>query len=184
LKVEFRASDSSGRTGAVFGAATASANGEFTYRNALPSNYRVTLANLPAGYYMKEMELANIDIRTQPLTLIRTPESGVRIILAKGGALQGTVADASQQPVADQQVVLIPDDFRNRADLYKTARTDATGRFSILGMAPGTYKAYAWQAIEPFRYFDEDFVRRFDDRAVSVRITESSSSTANLSLIP
>ena len=58
------------------------------------------------------------------------------------------------------------------------------GRFVIRGVAPGDYKAFSWQTLEPFRYFDSDFIRESDDRGSAVHVTETSGFTANVTLIP
>jgi hypothetical protein len=183
VEVELLPVNSNGQTSRAFGSAMVSAEGEFTVKNIIPYFYRVTVSNLPAGFYVKEAQLANVNLLTLPLALTRPPDGSMRIVLAKGGALAGTVIDTPQRPVPNQQVVLIPDASRDRGDLYKTATTDANGRFSIQGIAPGEYKAYAWQTIEQFGYFDVEFVRRFEDKATPIRITEASEATVNLTLI-
>ena len=69
-------------------------------------------------------------------------------------------------------------------DRYKTARTDANGNFLIRGIAPGNYRIYAWESLERFRYFDEEFVRQFEGIGRSVRIEESARGTIALDMIP
>ena len=44
--------------------------------------------------------------------------------------------------------MLIPDQGRDRPELFKSAQTDASGHFSLRGVYPGGYKIYFWEAID------------------------------------
>jgi len=67
----------------------------------------------------------------------------VNIVLSTNvGQIDGTVDDARLLPFAGAQVVLIPEQFRDRA-VHKTAASDQEGRFTLRGIAPGNYKLYA-----------------------------------------
>jgi len=78
----------------------------------------------------------------------------------------------------------VPDRFRDRADLIKTAVTDKDGRFTIRGIPPGEYKIFAWEAIEQFAYFDPDVLRQFEQLGKAVSIPESGKITLEVKLIP
>ena len=87
-------------------------------------------------------------------------------------------------PESGIQAVLIPDRFRDRFDLYKTAVTDENGQFTMRGITPGDYRLFAWEGIEQFAYFDLDFVRQFEQKSQPVRIPESSKVNINVKIIP
>ena len=118
---------------------------------------------------------------TQPVALTSSQQPSLEFVVAKGSEVVGTVTDSASRAVTNQQVVLMPE-LTGRSDLYKTATTDKNGRFTIQGVAPGEYKAYAWKVLEPFQYFDPEFVREFADKGTAVRIA-GSSATANVKLI-
>jgi hypothetical protein len=173
-----------GSMGPVFGTLKMAPDATFTYTNMPAGEYRFSLSGVPADFYVQQARLGTIDALSQLLTLTRQPDAPLQITLAKGAAVSGAVTDASSRPVPSQQVVLIPDRMPNRPDLYKTATTDANGRFTMQGVAPGDYKAYAWKTIEPYRYFDSEFLRGFEDRGSIVRVTETSGATVDVRLIP
>ena len=173
-----------GQLGRVMGVMTKGPDGTFTYTNIAAAEYRVTMSGIPEDLYAKEGRLGNDDVLTQTLTLARQPQASLQITLARGAVVTGTVTDAASKLIANQQVILIPDGQRNRPDLYKTAVTDANGRFTVRGVAPGNYKAFCWQTLEPFRYFDSDFMREFDDRGSAVHVTGTSGATVDVKLIP
>jgi uncharacterized surface anchored protein len=90
--------------------------------------------------------------------------------------------DETSQAVAGKEVVLIP--ASRRPSLYKTATTDAAGRFLIQGVAPGDYKIFSWQTLERYRYFDTEFLREFEDQGIAVTVTEASRVNADAKIIP
>ena len=141
--------------------------------------FRVTLDSVPADYYVKEIRFDKNDILNTPLQFAGPVPEPMEVILS---AAAGQIAGSVGSPNA--QVVLIPDTNRTRIDLFRTATTDASGRFTLRGITPGDYKIYAWEAIEPYAYFDPDFVQRAQSSGRAVRVTESDRLTIDLKLIP
>jgi hypothetical protein len=82
------------------------------------------------------------------------------------------------------QVVLISDRFRDRRDLLKTATTDQNGDFTLRGIAPGDYKLFAWEEIEPFSYYDPEVLRRYEEQGRSIKVSESAKVTVEAKMIP
>jgi hypothetical protein len=142
----------------------------------------MSLTGIPAGLYIKEARLNNNDILSAP---VRTSTSGsLQIILsANGGRIAGVVLDETRRPVPAIEAVLVPANNRERADLFKTAATNAEGRFTFSGIAPGEYKLFAWSDAEPYAYFDSDFLKGFDELGHAVRIVESSTQSVDLRVI-
>jgi len=155
------------------------ANGTFQVQNMKRGRFRVTLDSVPADYYVKEIRFDKNDILNTPLQFAGPVPEPMEVILS---AAAGQIAGSVGSPNA--QVVLIPDTNRTRIDLFRTATTDASGRFTLRGITPGDYKIYAWEAIEPYAYFDPDFVQRAQSSGRAVRVTESDRLTIDLKLIP
>jgi len=86
-------------------------------------------------------------------------------------------------PAKGAQLVLVPDHSRHRVELFKTTVTDQNGRFSIRNVAPGDYKLYAWEAIEPYSWFDPDVLKLYEQSAQPVHLTESARQTVDPRLI-
>jgi hypothetical protein len=125
------------------------------------------------------------DAFLEPVTIGATAPDPIAISLTRGnGRVRGQLLNAQDQPVANAQVVLIPAKLRGRIDLYKTATTDATGVFDFSGILPGEYRAFAWRSIQPFRYFDKDFLKAFEDRGESVVAEDGASRNITVRQIP
>jgi Carboxypeptidase regulatory-like domain len=105
------------------------------------------------------------------------------VLSSKAGQIDGTLVDDKSRPLPGLQAVLVPDQSRYRIDLYKTTITDQNGHFTIHGITPGDYKIFAWEAMEPFAYFDSDFVRQSEQKGKPVNISESSKITADVKVI-
>jgi hypothetical protein len=160
-------------------------DGVFSLENALLGEYRVTVAYPQRDVYVKEARFDSVDVLNQPL-LISGPTSGtLNIVLSsKAGQIDGTLVNEQSRPVPGAQAVLVPDQSRQRIELYKIAVTDQNGHFTIQGIMPGEYKIFAWEAMEQFAYFDSDFLRQSEQKGTPVNISESSKVTAQVKVIP
>jgi hypothetical protein len=108
------------------------------------------------------------DVLTSTVTLAPTELLGnLNIVLASnGGVLSGEV-----RGVPNATVVLVPEKKGIlRVDLYKTVMADHRGEFTISGIAPGRYNAYAFRRIQQGVYFDDAFLQRFAGWAVPVEV--------------
>jgi hypothetical protein len=102
-----------------------------------------------------------------------------------GGQIDGTVLNTQQQPAGGATVVLVPGTgLREQTRLFKDVATDQTGHFSVKGIAPGDYKLFAWEDIEPGAYQDPEFLKPFESLGETFSIREGSRETTQLKLIP
>jgi len=101
-----------------------------------------------------------------------------------GGALRGRVTDRQGRMVPDARVALLPatplSSEARMPILYRTARTDENGSFTLSHLAPGVYVAYAWsqtrgefaERIEG--YLDPEFVKTYDGRGRIIKVGSGS----------
>jgi hypothetical protein len=86
-------------------------------------------------------------------------------------------------PAENAIVVLVPSGGRKRAYLYRSAATDAIGRFGFKEVAPGDYKLFAWDDVETGAWQDPDFLRLYESKGRPLRISGSNSEDVQLLLI-
>ena len=162
-----------------------SPQGGFTLENVLPGEYVVTAQSLPPGYYVKDARIEHADALDRPIVVSGPVTGSLSVVLSsKGGQVEGVVVDIRRRAVSGIQAVLVPVRRPARPDLYRTAVTDQSGRFTVRGIPPGDYKVFAWEAIESFGYFDEDLLRRSEQDGASVRIAESSRERVEVTVTP
>jgi Carboxypeptidase regulatory-like domain len=188
-RIRVQLSSSSAQLGPAFQpmpqAQPVNADGTFREDSAFPGEYRASVVPLPPGFYVKEIRFDQADALNKPLVFSGSISSPLEVILSPRAAqLDGTVTSEKQQTVPGIQVVLIPDQHRDRTDLYKTAVTDQNGRFTIRGIAPGDYKIFAWEVLEQFSYFDPDVILRFESRGKVIHLSESDKASVEMKVIP
>jgi protocatechuate 3,4-dioxygenase beta subunit len=163
----------------------ASTDGTFRIENIWQGEYRLALAGLPAGYYVKEARLGDVDILSGSFKYSGIETKTLNVVISpRTGQVDGTITNSQGQPVPGARVVLIPERNRDRAELFQPATADPSGHFNIIGVAPGDYKLAAWEFIEPFAFFDRDLLKQADDVGKPVRVTESSKQTINVISVP
>ena len=162
------------------------ADGTFTLQQIVPDDYRLNVTGMPRNSYVKTARLGGIDVLGTGLRVDRQPNGQLEILIGTDtGAADGTVVNEKQEPAVNVTVVLVPDPGqRNRTDLYRTTSTDALGRFHVEGIAPGDYKAFAWESVESGAWQDPEFIRQYEDRGKTLRVTESGQTTIELRILP
>lgn len=156
-------------------------DGSFNFENVTPDRYDVSVRFLPAGYYLKSARLSDQDVLESGFTMAGGTAKLDLLISPAGGQLEGVVIDNKQQPAKAATVALIPEPERqSRLALFKTATTDQTGHYSIQGIAPGSYKVYAFEDLPPGAYQDPDFMKSFEKSAESVTIAEGAHESKQL----
>ena len=167
----------------VSGEATFSTDNDFTIDGLLSLEYRLSVTALPPGLYVKEARLNNTDALAQPLRNLHSGDKLDIVIGAGAGLVEGVVTDDNGRPAPGFPVAVIPA-LQAHVDQYKDAVTDVNGRFRIPNVPPGDYMLFAFEEIEPYVWFDSDFLDRFKVQGRAVRVEGSSQNAVELKLIP
>jgi hypothetical protein len=161
-----------------------SADGTFRVDNIVPGEYRVFVAPLPPDVYVKQARFSQNDILNSPMRFSSADSGTIEILLSsRGGQIVGSVLNDRQRGVPAVLAVLIPDRQRDRIDLYRTSMSDANGLFSLRSIAPGDYHLFAWEALDPYAYFDPDVLKQFESKGTPVHIVESAKENVDVRII-
>ncbi len=152
-------------------------DGAFKVENVRPGEYRIAVAGMPEGFYLKEARAGQTDILNAPLRYGGGEASGLELVLSPN---VGTL-DGSTEPGA--QVVLIPARDRERTDLFRPVTADTAGHFAIPNITPGDYILAAWESLEPFSFFDPNLIRQAEMSGKALRIEESAKQTLSVTAI-
>jgi hypothetical protein len=162
------------------------AEGAFRVENAGPETYRVNLAGLSEGYWIKAIISGGQDILDSGIDLNSGPPEPIEIILGSGvGSLTGRINDDKDIPAAGASASLVPDPYKpNRPELNHSAPTDQNGNFKLTSIRPGNYKLYAWESFDYETIFDPENLKAHEASAKSVTIKPGSTEQLTLKSIP
>ena len=135
--------------------------------------------------YIKDVRYGDATAIKDDFTVTRGEPSTLEIIVSSRGArVQGTVRDADGLPLAGVSVVLVPElSRRENYQLYKMQSTDQYGNFDLRGLAPGDYKLFSWEEIEPDSWQDPEFLKPFEDKGQRINLHDDDRNTVKITAI-
>jgi hypothetical protein len=157
------------------------ADGTFALNAVSDEQFRVIIPALPHGLYLKQATLDGNDVLNHYAPFSEGPLD--IMVSSRGGQVEGTVTDNRRRPMAGVQAVLVPDEGRDRPDLFKFATTDTNGHFTISDAAPRDYKLFAWEDLDLPSYFEPEYLKRFEQQGRPVHVSESLRQTVDVQVI-
>jgi hypothetical protein len=150
------------------------------------SEYRLSLNGaLPQGFYLKEATLGGIDALRNNLRIREGDSASLNVIISPNAAVvEGMVRNEKLEPMPGSTVVLLPEQDRNRTELFQQAIADHEGRFRLSSVPPGNYRVLAWEALVPNTYFDKEVLRPVEQRSIPLQLRESARQSLDLTAIP
>jgi len=164
-------------------------SGNFEWKSVNPGNYIVQVfGGNGQDFFLKSVTLGGRDIATG--FTASGPTTLDVVISTKGGMVEGVVVEKekdvdNQHPVANATVVAVPEEkYRKLPDRFAIGSTDQQGRFTIHGVAPGSYTLYAWQDLEDGIWHDPDFLKSQEANGTALKVEEGSHQAVELKLSP
>ena len=112
------------------------------------------------------------------------PQGEIQVVLSdKAGRVRGVARSENGAPFSNITVVLIPDQLRQRFDLYQSTTSEANGAYHFDHIAPGQYKLFAWEDIEKDAWRDPAFMRLYEATGKELSIGESSTMEMDTTVI-
>lgn len=152
----------------------------------LPANTYKVSASFLGDRYLASARYNGRDVLGPGLSVDSTSEGKLELVIdGPHGSANGTVRNATNEPVSDAFVVLVPaPDLRKNADFYATAYSDQQGRFVIERIRPGEYTLFAWEFLPPFAYRNADWLKQYEPLELRITVDKGSQLTPNLRVIP
>ena len=154
------------------------AGGTFTIPFLPPGHYRaeVLFASGPAAAnsFVADIRQGGASVFDDGFVLSHGSENPVEITLnSNGGSIEGNVLGVDRKPVPRTTVVLVPAVSRRKNPaLYKTVQTDTQGHFAMTGIAPGSWRVFAWESVQPGAYQNAEFLHPYEERGTGVMVAD------------
>jgi len=158
-------------------------DGTFTFKGVAPDMYHPTFSGL-GNLFVKAIRCGNTDVTENGLDLTAGVGCSLAVYLSANGAqIEGSVQVDDAHAAKAGPVTLVPVGT-NRTDLFRSVWSDDVGHFKFEGVAPGSYRLYAWESVDPnaVRY-DPDYVRPFESQGRNVRVAEGAHESITLKRI-
>jgi hypothetical protein len=157
-------------------------DGSFELKNVGVDSYWVNVSGPAPDAYLKTARYGSSDALGNFRVNSGSDATLELVGSARGAHIQGVVMNSDPVPVSGVWVTLIPEDS-NQKRFFQSARSRANGKYEFRGVAPGNYLLFSWDNIEEHEWDDPEFLKPFKSQAVSIRVTEGESKTADLTLI-
>jgi len=154
---------------------TVNPDGTFVVPDVAVLNYTVAVMGLTEDFYISSARMGGTDILQRGFQLNGDPSGPMEIsISGLGGRIEGLIRTAQGESASAARVVLVPElPLRHRIDSFRVTSTDQYGRFSLRGVAPGSYKLFAWDEVPMGAYFDPDFLGLVEDKGRVVKVDKN-----------
>ncbi len=164
------------------------ADGAFEFTNASPGQYKVGVQFGKRSAYVKSVRQGDREMLGKLIEVGANANDPLTIVVSsKVAALKGMVerADPSAPPGV---IVVEPLSRPVEADTFFGSRAalpqvDQNGAYEVSNLAPGKYRVFAFESINPFDAYNAAILKRLASQAAEVDLRESETRELNLKQI-
>jgi hypothetical protein len=145
--------------------------------------YHAYIRNLQDDYYLKSIAISGHDLPPDNV-VVSGRQGDLEIVLSPAGArVEGTLFDAKGEPTRGS-VLLVPDVPQpGPPDLFRRTSADSKGKFTLRGVAPGSYRLIAIESMNlETEINDPDFLRTLGNRGEGLLVDENGRYTVSAKL--
>jgi hypothetical protein len=167
------------------GNARVRADGTFEL-NVPDATYRIEASSECTECYVKSAKINGTDQLEKGVQIVGGVSQVIEVVYGnRSGSVDGVVTKSDQLPARGATVLLVRDPpLQGKLTRFKEGTTDQYGRFTIRGVAPGKYKAFAFATAPGFDDFtDPEFMGPLESKGESVSVEENGKQTLQLKLI-
>jgi len=146
-------------------------------------HYYARALNLPEDYYLKSVAISGHEMPPDDVLVSGTRGDMELTFSAAGAQVEGVLYDSKGEPTRGS-VLLAPDVPQpGPPDLYRRTSADSKGKFTLHGVAPGSYRLVALESLNLDAEINEpDFLRTIGNRGQNLSVEENGKYTVALKL--
>jgi hypothetical protein len=161
-------------------------DGSLLFHQVSAGKYRLDITR-PESLYIKSVQWGTQEITDSGLDLLSgiPPRTELTVTLGTdAGQIEGIVTNEKSEPAVDATVTLVPTGGHRSRQFHKSAVVDSNGHFVIRGIAPSSYKLYAWDKVDTNAVvFDPDFLRPYEILGQSTDVAANDKKVIELKVI-
>jgi hypothetical protein len=158
-------------------------DGTFKLIDLSPEKIRFTVSQATASY-VKAINIGGQDVKDSGIDLSNGGGGNIEIILStKVAKVDGNVEKQKQEDAPGTIIVAKVGPAGELIPGGLNARVEDSGKFSLASLAPGEYKLFAFEEVDLTTASDPEFLKKFEDRAASVKIGEGESKNVSIKQI-
>jgi protocatechuate 3,4-dioxygenase beta subunit len=183
--IALRPTDSLSRTGMGIAAAPrAEVRGGFSVAGVPEGHFRFEM-NPPGNTYLDDIVLNGASIYDSGFDVHSgSSRDPIEVRLKTGAAiLEGTVVEADGKALVGATMAIVPVSRRSNPALFRAGITNAAGRFTLNGIAPGEYKLFAWSWNVNGAYFNPAFLGKYEENAHLMVVAPGSRTTLTVTAL-
>jgi len=162
-------------------------DGSFAIPVIPEGHYRlqISFTGQAANSYIADVRQGAASIFDSGLTVGREAANLIEVLVnTNGGSIEGNVLTPDRKTVPRTTVVLVPaTNRRQNSALFKFTQSDTQGHFAMTGIAPGLWKLFAWESVQPGAYQNPEFMQKHETRGTTVTVTAGVRSNSDVTLI-
>jgi hypothetical protein len=160
--------------------AVVDAEGAFKLTDVAQDRYHLNVMNIPEPGYLRSARFGTEETLKRGLQ-VTGPGTLELVIGTDAGAIHGLVQQGDT-PLAGGYVILLPDPATPESGyLRKTATTDQNGRYELKGVAPGSYRLYAFP--EAQYVADMGAFKPLEEKSAKVTVRENGREQVDVKVI-
>lgn len=173
------------RMGSAFRVGTTRPDYQFSTKLHPGDRYKVNVPNLPLDFYLKSVRVAGREVPNTDVVIGGRHTEIDLLVSAAGGHIEGSTLNDQHEPVSGSYVLLVPDQPDKVADLIRSTRSDAKGKYVLRGVSPGLYKLFAFEDVNlPELLNQPDLLKNYSQNAQSLKVEENGNYTLDLRPVP
>jgi 5-hydroxyisourate hydrolase-like protein (transthyretin family) len=147
---------------------------------ASTGNYQLRLSNLPVDAFVVSAKSGERDVLREGIEVAKDVHLDVEVA-TPGAVISGVVTDDQNNRISDATVVLVPEaPYRDAILLYRSDISVFDGTFGLRGVAPGTYRVFAWTDLPGPAYRNPEFLKKYEARGTPLKIENAATVSVNL----
>jgi hypothetical protein len=164
------------------------ADGSFEWKNVPAGHYYIQFSGdegVSLDWFLKSAFVGGRDVTDAGFAV----NGGVAVLdlvaSADGAVVEGVVANAKGEPIANSVVVGVPEArLRSRTDRFRKTVSDQGGRFTLHGVPPGAYMLLAWESMEGEAYSNPEFLKGYEGQGRALHVSEGERKSVQLEAVP